>query len=372
MVQHSSRHGRSGFTLVELLVVIAIIGTLVGLLLPAVQSAREAARRSSCSNNMKQLALAAANHHDARSHLPAWAGGTNLPSPGVSNGGFRSGLVDLCPYFEEQSLFDRIKAGGGTSALPPDGPDAGNSWAVWDTAPRSIKCPSDPNAITAGAHNYWFCVGDADSGQFNSASGKTRGIWLPRWINSSTTESSSKGQSKFKDVTDGLSKTILFGERGAGDRTNQSTYQNESAWGARTPIRMGRALSSAASPQECLPLAAGQDFLATQDVYRGQGTKWQYAYIAWGGGAFNTSLPPNSPGCGRANNIGYVYPASSYHPTGVYVAFADGSVKFIDEFIDAGTLTTAPPAVAATSASPYGVWGSLGTKAGGESLRLSE
>jgi len=368
---------RVGFTLVELLVVIAIIGTLVGLLLPAVQAARESARRSSCSNNIKQLALAAANHHDARSCLPPWAGGTYLPAPGVSNSGYRSGLVDLCPYFEEQSLYDRIKAGGGTASLPPDGPSALSSWAVWDTAPRALKCPSDRNGLGAGAHNYWFCVGDARAGSGmsteDSTTAKTRGIWQPRWTSDAIiVETPSKGQSRFKDVTDGLSKTILFGERAAGDRSLSQTFQNQAAWGSPTPIRMGRALSSAASPQECLLLAAGENFLSTQDVYRGPGANWQNAYIAWGGGAFNTNLPPNSPGCGRANNIGYVYPASSYHSNGVYVAFADGAVRFIDDFIDTGTLTTAPPAVTAMSASPYGVWGSLGTKAGGESRALSD
>jgi prepilin-type N-terminal cleavage/methylation domain-containing protein/prepilin-type processing-associated H-X9-DG protein len=104
-----------GFTLVELLVVIAIIGILVALLLPAIQAAREAARRSGCSNNLKNLGLAALNHHDTMKHFPNNMGspldagnfpGDNTPQPGGS------WILNMLPQLEEQSLYDQFKAGG--------------------------------------------------------------------------------------------------------------------------------------------------------------------------------------------------------------------------------------------------------------------
>jgi len=95
---------RNGFTLVELLVVIAIIGVMVGLLLPAVQSARESARRMSCGNNLKQLGLAFHNYHDTYKVFPAGLTGTN--SGALSNGGRLSPFVGLLPFIEQQPLMD--------------------------------------------------------------------------------------------------------------------------------------------------------------------------------------------------------------------------------------------------------------------------
>jgi prepilin-type N-terminal cleavage/methylation domain-containing protein len=100
-VKASCREVRQGFTLVELLVVIAIIGILVGLLLPAVQTAREAARRSNCSNNIRQVALAVANHHDAKNAFP-----TEGAASGFSN---YSWLCYVLPYMEEQAVYDSMR-----------------------------------------------------------------------------------------------------------------------------------------------------------------------------------------------------------------------------------------------------------------------
>ena len=102
---------RRGFTLVELLVVIAIIGVLVALLLPAIQAAREAARRTSCSNNLKNLGLAILNHHDVRKSFPISHGAFSVPEASVPQSGV-GWIIETLPQLEQQPLYDRFKQGG--------------------------------------------------------------------------------------------------------------------------------------------------------------------------------------------------------------------------------------------------------------------
>jgi prepilin-type N-terminal cleavage/methylation domain-containing protein/prepilin-type processing-associated H-X9-DG protein len=147
---------RSAFTLVELLVVIAIIGILVALLLPAVQAAREAARRMSCSNNLKNLGLAALNHHDVQKHFPVSNGaiyGGESPVPQVGVGW----ILNMLPQLEESALYDQFKAGGAfegavyQQALGKVKTDAGimstkngiSCQALMQTQLKVLQCPSD-------------------------------------------------------------------------------------------------------------------------------------------------------------------------------------------------------------------------------------
>src|SRR5215467_3371163 len=112
-VSRPVRPKRTGFTLVELLVVIAIIGILVALLLPAIQAAREAARRGGCANNLKNLGLAALNHHDVMKHFPVSYGAAYADEAPL--GTFQSGvgwILNALPQLEETSLYDQFKAGG--------------------------------------------------------------------------------------------------------------------------------------------------------------------------------------------------------------------------------------------------------------------
>ena len=135
---------RRGFTLVELLVVIAIIGILVGMLLPAVQTARESARTSQCLNNIKQLALAAQGHHSAKNCLPNRRGGTccynsnaNFPTATLTNSNNasrRSAFIDLLPYMEELAMYENIMAGD-ANPTAPGGPYAWSGWGVWPGSP---------------------------------------------------------------------------------------------------------------------------------------------------------------------------------------------------------------------------------------------
>ena len=157
-LQRTALTRRRAFTLVELLVVIAIIGILVALLLPAIQAAREAARRTGCSNNLKNLGLAALNHHDVMKHFPvsngaAYSGEAPVPQSGVG------WILNTLPQLEETTLYDQFKAGGAfeysylSQALGKSMPGVGilstkngiSCQALMQTQINVLKCPSDPS-----------------------------------------------------------------------------------------------------------------------------------------------------------------------------------------------------------------------------------
>src|SRR4051794_4931661 len=124
-MRRQTRESRKGFTLVELLVVIAIIGILVALLLPAIQAAREAARRGSCANNLKNLGLAALNHHDVMRHFPVSNGGPYGDEAPVAQYG-TGWILNTLPQLEEQALFDQFKQAGAFSGHMRQGMDSAN------------------------------------------------------------------------------------------------------------------------------------------------------------------------------------------------------------------------------------------------------
>jgi prepilin-type N-terminal cleavage/methylation domain-containing protein len=152
-----SRNKR-GFTLVELLVVIAIIGILIALLLPAVQAARETARRSQCSNNLKQLALGVHNFESARKHFPPAGRGYSWCGPHAANAGDpvvinSNGMVDMLPYLEQQAVYDRfnrketfaVTAGTQlrTTGTPTSDPATNGNAAVAQTVLSIFNCPTE-------------------------------------------------------------------------------------------------------------------------------------------------------------------------------------------------------------------------------------
>ncbi len=211
---------RLAFTLVELLVVIAIIGILVALLLPAVQAAREAARRSSCSNNLKQLGLALHNYHDVHKRLPIG----NSYGPAAKH---RSWTVPALPFMEQGALWDRIDQT--KSQLDTTVVNGFSNRTLIQQNLEVVLCPSDPGAatpknrtdsagsITLALTNYAGCVGDHrnsggtgtqlpdgnwyDYGNGADTAAKTRGV-LSRYGYSAT----------LAEVTDGTSNTIFVGE----------------------------------------------------------------------------------------------------------------------------------------------------------------
>jgi prepilin-type N-terminal cleavage/methylation domain-containing protein/prepilin-type processing-associated H-X9-DG protein len=349
----------AGFTLVELLVVIAIIGVLVALLLPAVQAAREAARRSQCVNNLKQLSLAVHNYHDVYNAMPARSGGTQGAG---TNAGWLSGWIVLLPFYEQGAMYDQIKAGDPANGIPPWGPATGNQWAPWDVSPAVLRCPSDPgryDGTGAGGtrlNNYCFSSGDDARANDNTNPSLTRGVFgCLLWY-------------RFADVTDGLSNTVMLSEKlRCGNNTGGYNPDPRDL-----DHRFGHAiLDVRANPRLCMTTTDGKFYLATATVERSFGSRFPRGRFNRAG--FTTILPPNSPSClmdtnNQGNSDHGVLSPGSMHPGGVSVAFCDGSVQFISDTIDTGD-TSANQANDYAGSSRYGVWGALGSKAGGEVVR---
>ena len=380
--------GNVAFTLVELLVVIAIIGILIALLLPAVQAAREAARRMQCTNHLKQFGLAAHNYHDAAQSFPGarsclgstYASGQNTNSsydpastdPALNNVrrvvGPWSVAVILMPYLEQGALYEQLVQYAervGTT----DEPRLVNPWSPSTTFPALATrvthfcCPSDGEAKTPGMDHgqgrlsYIHCRGD--------------GLWnneRARIDEGALAKVGARGVFRVGEyggmggISDGTSNTVMFSET--------VTSSVASAAGVRGPIK-GQFVVAAihvggtGNPAACL-LTKESSTKYNVDL---AGSNWRGNRLGDGRmchNAFVTVLPPNSPSCVYANgDSGWgVFAPSSHHTGGVNSCFADGSVQFIIDSVD----TNGSSANQVTGGeSPYGAWGAMGTAAGGES-----
>jgi prepilin-type N-terminal cleavage/methylation domain-containing protein len=222
---------RGGFTLVELLVVIAIIGTLVGLLLPAVQSAREAARRSACTNNMKQLGLGVLNFESARKRLPAAISGIGSSS-GNQAGGY-SWVVAILPFLEETNLYTQISS---NSARLSSGFSSTVNVGQARTSLPQLVCPSfagdkssaTGNALTlCGVTNYKGIAGAGASAARTPYTASNLGgvITVERY--GSETAAPYTGLT-LAQITDGTSKTFMVGE--SREVTRAAWIDGQNAW----------------------------------------------------------------------------------------------------------------------------------------------
>ncbi|TWU19649.1 DUF1559 domain-containing protein [Allorhodopirellula heiligendammensis] len=395
---------RQAFTLVELLVVIAIIGVLVGLLLPAVQAAREAARRMQCSNNFKQLGLAMHNYHSTYDNLPMLSGGTDESGGGDNNRFWLSWRVGLLPYFEQQALWQQISntyvydvAGNPTQNYPPMGPVPWHqSYVPWLTEVGTYRCPSDPFRRSRGSNevayaNYSACAGDATyeqqhGGINGSGIASTNGTWgdpgSGKWSRGFFRARHFLG---FRDVLDGLSNTIAMGENAvyqgdlsikggiytAGGNANGAVNTPPGDW--QTTI------VDPANPQQYLRSLSvgggGGTVGVDQQVHHHQGHRWCDGRLPYS--SIQTVRPPNSYSVQQAEgNTGY-FSVGSYHQGGAHVLMGDGAVKFITDSIEAGNQngyavgsdpTTGGGGTKADAGlkSPFGLWGALGTRNGKE------
>jgi type II secretory pathway pseudopilin PulG len=391
-------------------VVIAIIGVLIALLLPAVQAAREAARRMQCTNNLKQLGIAVHNFHDTQGEIPTLAGPhvfqnfiyefVNTPTASDwskwGNGSSRSWgyLPQLLPYMEQQTLYDNVVAAIKIGTKPDN---RGNVFAPQNNAAgtfvqnstipnpiivqiNSFLCPSETNRATggrteSGRTNYWACAGDVAHGNHSNAPGSsstgddagsdTRGAFVLGFTLTKT----------FSSVTDGLSNSIFIGE----GVIAESGSDNVPVRGSIVLKADGSGIDltrTSANRSTCIN-AASNGFvtksLARTLPDKGPGRFWAIGYL--GGTGFITAIPPNGPNCTRVNSdAGYTVPtASSMHPSGINSTFGDGSVHFVTETINTftnGSSGNFPgyPGISGhpNGESPWGVWGALGTISCGE------
>lgn len=370
---------RNGFTLVELLVVIAIVGILIGLLLPAVQAAREAARKMQCSNNMKQLALACLNYHDASK--TAYVAGASSVQGG--DGEFKrvSGLVALLPYIEQTALYDQIAGDSYSAGFNNDSP----AESYLATVVPAFVCPSDGNASSSTGQaysNYRFCYGDFPIHMSNMAGEKRgalgagkanicnacRGIFAPQqWMG-------------VKGVTDGASNTIMFSERLVcvdAENVRQGIATVNTGMPAGYLNTVIETIKGSDTPVDsCMALADNRNYTAGVAPAAYSGKRWSDGAAVYTG--FMTILPPNAPSClpDAADCGGGLISATSGHSAGVNCAMADGSVRFISNTIDyQGNNGNADPKIGHNSFTEYGksyhgVWGALGTRAANDTVSL--
>lgn len=330
------RHrGRSGFTLVELLVVIAIIGILVGLLLPAVQAAREAARRMQCSNNMKQLGLAIHNYESSNKRVPAGANSQwqNHTGASMANHNWHgySPLTMILPFIEQQSVFNQIafNTHHHDGAVRP--PATISPVAVGRIRIATFLCPSDRDGLFGTVN-----IGNSNYG-VNFGSNIGWGLGTGAESNGMFTRA---GYKRFADCTDGLSQTIMFGEFNKGDNL-PSVVDTTSDFVANQVVQSLRP-----SAARYYPTAAELDALGSAAFTAASGTNQRVvAGIRWISpghytSAMNTLATPNwrwpafmEGGCGMGDCSG-VFPARSRHSGGAMHTMGDGSVRFISDNID--------------------------------------
>ena len=362
----------SAFTLVELLVVIAIIGILIALLLPAVQAAREAARRMQCTNQVKQLSLGCHTFHDAHKRLPCngydpiWRSymRKNEPTVAMGNTHHYGYLTLLLPFIEQTAYFDSIKTSieARREAGENDAFHAGNNapGTPFTAVIRSFQCPSDGNAkaktdTTLNRSNYFSCRGDAWvawDGEGN------RGMFI----------SGNRALNDLGSISDGTSNTIAISESLVSPITNDDPDSKY-----RTAVI--RNFPNPSAPSTCLEVRGADGEVRADklvDASGHKGFRWASGQTAYG--SFHTALPPNSPSCGSHTNM---WPegaaniaASSNHTGGVNVGMADGSVTFVSDSVNTGTELDFITDPRSNSKSRYGVWGAAGTRAGSESTSL--
>ena len=369
-----SERRKRGFTLLELLVVLAIIGILIGLLLPATRGTREAARRMSCSNNLKQLGLAMHGYHDAWERLPMQMGGSFDPhsdsggwgAPG-NNRRRRSAWVQALPFLEYQRLFDSIgqpmQTEGDTFATGGPAPWT-RQYPPWQTELVNLRCASDPGSglPAAGRTNYAFCLGDQTAGlQYGAVRfDRVNHRWIdnpdPRFPMSARGAFVPRRSLKISDFKDGTSQTAMLGEIATdlSDRDHRTAPAINQGWvDAVTLSQRARAQIDQERPMQWNSESVAAEMLVERFDDQRRGFRWADGAALYT--SFNTITAPNTAVVlsGGDASIGLL-PPSSRHPGGVHLAMADGSVSFVTDSIDTGS--------EGTSDNTHGVWGALGTR----------
>jgi prepilin-type N-terminal cleavage/methylation domain-containing protein len=319
------RKSKPGFTLVELLVVIAIIGILVALLLPAVQAAREAARRSSCSNNLKQVVLALHNHHDVYNRLPPGAGNDLNPLGIGANGWGSSWMVYILPQMEQTGLYDQWQFQSNSGYTNANNIDR----AVQVTIP-AYRCPSSPvppRMTNRGGHNptlklmtvsYTGIAGSVIPGLTPAATP----VYNATCCNGSGNLVTDNGilfsgsQTNFAAITDGTSNTWIIGEQSdhLRDANRQAVTGGYTAGYGNSGGLYGWTMGAAIGTTPVSGWSDGRHFNCTS-------VRWRINQFGFANNSTN----------GTNNDVGLNFPLSSKHPGGILVGYADGSNRFVSQ-----------------------------------------
>ncbi len=302
-----SPRSRRAFTLIELLVVIAIIAVLIALLLPAVQAAREAARRAQCVNNLKQLALAAQNYHDTNGLFPSGSYVFLPGGPGTTSGANEnfSSFVRMLPFFEQQTVYNATNF-----SLTYEYVD---NITLCNLKLSVLACPTDPwtpAQLTPAAPGFMQAVPTTGTWNENFTSyAGVEGTFIQRYMNISTYAGEQTscngiifgdGNISIANITDGTSNTFIYGEKA------HTKLANYPATAAKAPT----------------------------------------AYHQWTSGFYTDTqlacyFPPNAESSSAAigpMSIYYANTSSSWHPGGVNFSFSDGSVRFVKNSISSWTM----------------------------------
>ena len=359
---------RPGFTLVELLVVIAIIGILVGLLLPAVQAAREAARRMQCSNNIRQLGLASHNFESAFKYFPPRrhtvvlpAPSTNIPTTYSSDGAVQALILPFIEQGNKSNLFNMNYGVNSDAPIHPSFPSLLNANRAARTGDvPSYICPSDsssalegPSSFNQGRNNYMASMGPSSDFRGGTA---VDGIFA---MPNPAAGQVLKGPSH-ASISDGTSNTAMFTEvkRGTFRNDGFGNFDHTTAFIGATAYT-GVQITDGRTVPQCLP--NGQNTTGTWlrysglQYYRALPSTFMYTHtlpINWNKRA---SIPTQQRySCGTTSFVVGHLAASSYHTGGVNSCYADGSVRFLSDSTD------------------FVIWQNTGSRSGGEVQVINE
>ena len=322
MLQRDGSGRKRGFTLIELLVVIAIIGVLIALLLPAVQSAREAARRAQCTNNLKQLALAVANYEGQVGSYPFGFGWSELPLGGIGNA--HAAVVALLPFLEQQPTYASFNFDLAQFTAP--------QYTATATGVATLYCPSDGSVNDA---SYLFPViydGPIRMRYHNYR--PNMGYWTMgvTGYNNPSSGAPSDNASRLKNLLKQNGPIVSLGYGGSFDIRNHSRKGVH-----RPPVRLAEITDGTSNSVLFSEFAHG--LLSKLDYDPGSFYDWGW----WtsgnlGDGMYTGFYPPNPQR--KVQNVNYdqagafINGASSFHPGGVNGAMSDGSVRFLKDSID--------------------------------------
>ncbi|MBI3464725.1 MAG: DUF1559 domain-containing protein [Planctomycetes bacterium] len=352
---------KSGFTLIELLVVIAIIAVLIALLLPAVQMAREAARRTQCKNNLKQIGLAIHNYHatfNVFMPLYGWNVGGHVDSAGnwddwdVHEGG-PSTKIFLLPYLEQKQLYDscNFSFSNGPGAFERDHAFSAGDWTAsrgqktnWTVITSQLEvllCPSDPNP---GFHDWGFGMEGKTNYAVNMGVPRYYTGWQtngPAYVYghgapNSTDTGVMNPVRGLRQVIDGTAYTAIYSEYVKSSTGPYPAFdpnkpkQNIYTWVdvTSTPANLDSGVDQLSALCEAQQADSGRSF------ERGVAWTWGFMYTS---DSYHHVSTPNMKSCfvgGDWSHDGFLT-ANSFHPGGVNMLFADGTVRSVSDAIDA-------------------------------------